>query len=162
MNIVINAIHKGLTLRDSLYLSYLLRLKSKHTFRAGFKQTNSGNDDLITRQLGFVNLPSQDEYHLYYSSPSPAGFSFNTRADYYQEGESEWASKFEINTTSYFSDSIRLNANYTYIDSADWLVGNSEGRVKRYSRYLNLVYAKLIARLSDSSDITMTTPAGTD
>lgn len=148
---------EGLTLRDRVDLSYLIRLKSKHVMRAGFKQINSGTDDLITRQLGFVQLPQQQEYHLYYSSPSPAEFSFNVRADYFQEGESDWASKFVINTTSYFTDSIRLNANYTYIDSDDWLIGNSEGQVKRYRRYLNKIYAKLIARLSDNSDLTLTT-----
>lgn len=148
---------QGLTLRDSLYLSYLVRLKNKHTFRGGFKKINDGNDDLITRQLGEIQLPSQQEYHLYYGSPSPAAFSFNARADYYQEGESEWAKKFELNTTTYFSDAIRLNANYTYIDSDDWLIGNSAGEVKRYTRYLNRMYAKLIARLSNNSDLTLTT-----
>ncbi|MFD2166966.1 DUF5916 domain-containing protein [Thalassotalea euphylliae] len=147
----------GVTLRDNVYLSYLLQLKTKHLFRAGFEYTSEGNDDLITRQLGVAELPAQQEYHVYYSSPSPATFSFNTRADYYQEGESDWANKYEMNTTTYFTDSIRLNANYTYIDSDDWLIGNSDGQVKRYRRYLNKVYAKLIARLSDSSDITMTT-----
>ena len=45
---------QGLTLRDDWYASYLLRLKSKHTFRVGAKQINSGHDDLITRQQGFV------------------------------------------------------------------------------------------------------------
>jgi len=147
----------GLTLRDSLYFSYLMQLKSKHVFRAGFKQINQGDDDLITRQLGYVQLPTQQEYHVYYGSPTPAGFSFNARFDYYQEGEHGWATKLQLNTTSYFTDSIRLNANYTYIDSNDWLIGNSDGEVKRYSRYLNKVYAKLIARIDSSSDITMTT-----
>lgn len=148
---------QGLNLRDSIYLSYFLRLKSKHNFRAGVNHTSQGNDDLITRQLGYVDLPSQREYHLYYSAPSPATFTFNTRADYYQEGEADWARKFQLNTTTYFTDSIRLNANYTYIDSDDWLIGNSNGEVKRYSRYLNKIYAKLIARLDGSSDITVTT-----
>lgn len=146
-----------LTLRDSFYLSYLLQLKSKHIFRTGYKQTNQGDDDLITRQLGFVELPTQREYHVYYASPTPAGFSFNSRIDYYQEGESDWARKFQLKTTSYFTDSIRLNANYTYIDSSDWLIGNSDGDVRRYSRYLNKVYAKLIARIDSSSDVTVTT-----
>lgn len=148
---------EGLSLRDSLYLSYVLRLRSKHTFRVGAERINKGNDDLITRQLGFVPMPAQHEYHLYYSSPSPAGFFFNMRADYFQEGESDWASKIQINTTSYFTENIRLNANYSYIDSDDWLIGNSDGQVQRFRRRLNLVYGKLIARLSASSDITVTT-----
>ncbi|MBE1299620.1 MAG: hypothetical protein GJ680_06900 [Alteromonadaceae bacterium] len=147
----------GLTLRDSLYLSYYLQLKNRHGFRVGLQQKDNGSDDLITRQLGFVDMPAQRQIHLYYGSPSPATFSYNMRADYFQEGESEWAQKFNINTTSYFNDRIRLNANYTYIDSPDWLIGNSSGEVKRYQRKLNMLYAKLIARLSSNSDITLTT-----
>lgn len=147
----------GLTLRDSVYLSYYLQLKSQHGFRVGWQQKDKGNDDLITRQLGFVDMPAQRQIHLYYGSPSPAAFSYNMRADYFQEGESDWARKLNVNTTSYFTDEIRLNANYTYIDSPDWLIGNIDGEVKRYQRRLNMLYAKLIARLSDTSDITLTT-----
>lgn len=147
----------GSTLRDSLYLSYVVQLKSKDVFRVGTNQTFAGNDDLLTRQMGIVKLPAQKEFHLYYGSPSPARFSFNTRFDVLQEGESNWAKKASLNTTTYFTDSIRLNLNFTYIDSDDWLIGNGEGQVNRYSRDFNKVYAKLIARLSDSSDITTTT-----
>lgn len=147
----------GLTLRDSIYLSYYLQLKNRHVFRVGLQQKDNGSDDLITRQLGFADMPAQRQIHLYYGSPSPATFSYNMRADYFQEGESEWAQKFNINTTSYFNDRIRLNANYTYVDSQDWLIGNSSGEVKRYQRKLNMLYAKLIARLSSNSDITLAT-----
>ena len=77
--------------------------------------------------------------------------------NYFQEGESDWAGKTAINTTTYFTDKIRLNANYVYIDSDDWLIGNSDGQVSRYSRVLNKVYAKLITQLNESSDLTVTT-----
>lgn len=146
----------GLRLRDELYLSYLLNLKSKHTFRTGLRYINSGYDDLITRNVGSLKLEEQKDFHLYYSTPSPAKFSFNTTFNYYQEGSEGWANKLTLNTTTYFSDSIRLDANYTYIDSSDWIVGNNNGQVKRYSRYLNKVYAKAIARISESADFTLT------
>ena len=148
---------QGLTLRDDWYASYLLRLKNKHTFRVGAKYLEQGNDDLITRQHGFVVLPSQQDFHFYYATPTPATFSFNLTHNYYQEGESDWANKTAFNTTTYFTDKVRLNANYLYIDSDDWLIGNSEGQVNRYRRYLNKVYAKLITQLTDRSDLTITT-----
>jgi len=148
---------EGLHLRDELNLTYLLRMKSKHTFRTGMKYIGRGNDDLITRNIGFVELNDQKDFHLYYQSPTPAKFSFNTTFNYYQEGVDDWSKKIALKTITYFSDSIRFDASYTYIDSDDWLVGNSEGQVKRYSRYLNKVYAKLIARISESSDFTLTT-----
>jgi len=148
---------QGLTLRDNWYMSYVLRLKNKHTFRVGTKVKSAGNDDLITYQQGFVEMPKQQDFHFYYGTPTPAAFSFNTVYNYYQEGESDWASKTSINTTTYFTDTVRLNANYVYIDSNDWLVGNSSGVVKRYHRSLNKVYAKLITKLDDNSDLTVTT-----
>jgi hypothetical protein len=147
---------QGLNLRDDWYMSYVLRLKNKQTFRVGGKQVNKGYDDLITRQLGFVEMPKQRDLHFYYGTPTPATFSFNTVYNYFQEGESDWASKVSLNTTTYFTDTIRLNANYVYIDSSDWLVGNTLGDVSRYSRTLNKVYAKLITKLDDNSDLTVT------
>ncbi|MDG1752202.1 MAG: DUF5916 domain-containing protein, partial [Thalassotalea sp.] len=148
---------QGLTLRDDWYMSYLLRFKNKHTFRVGGKQVNHGNDDLITYQQGFVEMSKQQDFHFYYGTPTPAPFSFNTTYNYYQEGEADWSSKVSINTTTYFTDTLRLNANYVYIDSNDWLVGNTSGEVKRYRRSLNKVYAKLITKLGDNSDLTLTT-----
>ncbi|GLX79903.1 hypothetical protein tinsulaeT_32430 [Thalassotalea insulae] len=148
---------QGLNLRDNWYASYYLQLKNKHAFRVGVKQLNRGNDDLITRQLGYVTMDTQRDFHLFYDSPSPAVFSFDMTYHHLQEGLEDWANKFALNTTSYFSDSIRLDANYTYIDSDDWLVGNASGQVKRYRRYLNKVYAKLVARLDQHSDFTLTT-----
>lgn len=148
---------QGLTLRDNLYISYLLRLKSNDTFRAGINQHNSGSDDLITRQLGVIHLPKQLDYHVYYSTPTPANFSLSVRADYLQEGESEWSNKLELNTTTYFTDNVRLNTSYIYLDSNDWLIGDGDGQVNRYQRYLNKINVKLIARLGDSSDLTVST-----
>lgn len=148
---------QGLRLRDNFFFNYGVRLRSNHTFQTGFGRTSAGQDDLITRQIGSIQMPTHNDYYLYYRAPSPAPFTFNIRADRYQEGESGWARKLAFNTTTYFTDTIRLNANYTYVDSDDWLIGNSSGQVSRFQRRLNKVYAKLIARLDHQSDITLTT-----
>lgn len=148
---------QGLHLRDEFYFSYLLRFNHRHTFRNGIQYNTSGYDDLITRNIGAIKLDSQKNIHVFYQSPLPATFSFNTTANYYQEGIEDWARKINLNTTTYFTDSIRFDVNYTYIDSDDWLVGNNEGQVKRYSRYFNKVYAKVIARISESADFSLVT-----
>ncbi|WP_448567321.1 DUF5916 domain-containing protein [Thalassotalea ganghwensis] len=148
---------QGTNLRDNAYASYFIRLKSGHNFRAGYRYHDAGFDDLITRQNGMIYRSSQQDFHLYYQSPTPANFSFNAMFNFYQEGEHDWANKLSINTRTYFSDTIRLDANYTYIDSDDWLVGNLDGEVKRYQRFMNKAYLKLVTRLSERSDLTLTT-----
>lgn len=148
---------QGLNLRDSLYGSFFLQLKGRHNIRIGANHISQGADDLITRQIGHVEMPSQNDFHIYYGTPTPATFSFNATYHYFQEGLSDWSKKLLLNTRSYLTDNVRLDLNYTYIDSNDWLIGKSNGEVERYARILNKVYAKLIAKIDESSDFTLST-----
>ena len=148
---------QGQSLRDTIYVSAFARLKSQHKFRIGAKLTTSGYDDLISRGFGNVYLPSRKDFHLYYGSPTPADISLTAKYNYFQEGKNDWAESVYITYRQYLTDEFRLDVNYLYLDSDDWLIGNNDGAVNQYQRRLNKVYAKFVAKLNQRSDFTLTT-----
>lgn len=129
--------------------------KSKHKWLVGFQHISDGIDDLISRGAGSVYLPSRDQFDIRYSSPTPADFSFKINGFYFQEGLDDWASKLTLTGTQYFSDSIRLDMSYNIIDSKDWLIGDSSGELRQYSRKFHQTKLKLIAQLSANADLTL-------
>lgn len=148
---------QGQALRDSIYLSAFARLKSQHKFRIGAKFTSAGFDDRISRGFGNVYLSSRKDVHLYYASPTPADISFTAKYNYFQEGKNDWADSILLTYRQYFSDELRLDLNYQYLDSRDWLIGNNEGGVNQYRRQFNKIYAKFVAKINQQSDFTLTT-----
>lgn len=137
------------------YASATMRLRTKHTFRLMNSYSSQGVYDLISRENGSAYLPKRTNWGLYYSTPTPATFSFNLTANRFQEGLRLWSNKIKLNSKTYFSDKIKLDLNYLYIDSKDWVIGNSNGEVNQYSRHLNQINANLVAKLSHQSDISL-------
>ncbi|MCO7227477.1 DUF5916 domain-containing protein [Pleionea sp. CnH1-48] len=147
---------QGETLPWSAEFTSALQLKSKDFFLVSLNYQNEGTDDLISRGHGSVQLPSRKKIRLRYASPSPADFSYSVDAYYYQEGVSEYAKKWIFDSKIYFSDTFRLDATYTYIDSDDWLLGNSDGELNQYHRRFNKLNTKWVAKINQHSDIAAT------
>lgn len=137
------------------YASIYAGLRDKQGFRIGYRHFSGGVDDLITRGVGKIYRPKRHDWHLYYASPTPANFSYTATVHYFQEGVSGWANKINLTTRNYFTDDVRLDLSYLYIDSDDWLVGNSLGHVNQYQRRLNQFSMNLVSKISDNSDLIM-------
>ncbi|WP_444995236.1 DUF5916 domain-containing protein [Aliikangiella sp. IMCC44359] len=141
---------------SKLFKNYFsLRLKSQHRYFAHLNYQTDGINDLISNGNGSAFLPEQKTAIIGYSSPTQSNTSYTTDFQYYQEGLSQWASKASINTKTYFSDSVRFDLTYNYIDSKDWLIGHYSGELRQYARYFQKINSQFIANLSTTSDLTV-------
>lgn len=115
----------------------------------------SGYDDLISRGHGSVKLTDRQDYLLQYISPYSGNFHYQVDLNYLQEGIDGWANSIKLSVDYALTDQTIFSGSISHLDSDDWLIGNSQGKLTSYQRTFDQFSFKVLWSLFENQEISI-------
>jgi hypothetical protein len=115
----------------------------------------SGYDDLISRGNGSVKLTDRQNYLLQYISPYSSDFHYQVDLNYLQEGMDGWANSVKLSADYALTDQTIFSGSLSHLNSDDWLIGNSQGKLTSYQRTFDQFSFKVLWSLFENQEFSI-------
>ncbi len=115
----------------------------------------SGYDDLISRGNGSVKLTDRQGYLFQYISPYSGDFHYEVGLNYLQEGLSDWASSLNVSADYALTDQTIFSGSISRLNSDDWLIGDSQGKLTSYQRTYDQFSFKVLWSMFENQELSI-------
>jgi len=122
---------------------------------AKINYATAGYDDLISRGNGSVKLAGRQNYLLRYVSPYSSDFHYEVSFNYLQEGIKGWANSLSLSADYALTDQTIFSGSITRLNSDDWLIGNSSGKLTSYQRTYDQFSFKLLWSMFENQELSI-------
>jgi len=116
---------------------------------------SSGYDDLISRGNGSVKLTDRQDYLVQYVSPYSGDFHYELGLNYLQEGINGWANSIKISADYALTDQTIFSGSISRLNSDDWLIGNSQGKLTSYQRTYDQFSFKVLWSMFENQELSI-------
>ncbi|NQZ24618.1 MAG: hypothetical protein HRT53_21565 [Colwellia sp.] len=117
--------------------------------------TTAGYDDLISRGNGSVKLTDRQDYLFQYISPYSGDFHYELDLNYLQEGIKGWANSIKLSADYALTDQTIFSGSISRLNSDDWLIGNSSGKLTSYQRSYDQFSFKLLWSMFENQELSI-------
>jgi len=115
----------------------------------------SGYDDLISRGNGSIKLTQRQDYLIQYVSPYTGKFHYQVDLNYLQEGINGWANSVKLSADYAITDQVIFSGSASHLDSDDWLIGNSLGKLTSYQRNFDQFNVKVLWSMFENQELSI-------
>jgi hypothetical protein len=115
----------------------------------------SGYDDLISRGNSSVKLTDRQDYLFQYISPYSGNFHYEVDLNYLQEGINGWANSIKLSADYALTDQTIFSGSISHLNSDDWLIGNSQGKLTSYQRTFDQFSFKVLWSLFENQELSI-------
>jgi len=144
---------------ENLPQTYVAKMTAKTQDSAKFvtkiNYATSGYDDLISRGNGSIKLTARQDYLVQYISPYSGDFHYQVDFNYLQEGMDDWASSVKLSADYALTDQTIFSGSISHLNSDDWLIGNSQGKLTSYQRTFDQFSFKLLWSLFENQELSI-------
>lgn len=113
----------------------------------------SGYDDLISRGNGSIKLTDRQNYLFQYISPYSSDFHYEVALNYLQEGMEGWANSVKLSADYALTDKALFSGSISHLNSDDWLIGNSQGKLTSYQRTFDQLSFNILWSLFENQEL---------
>ncbi|NQZ81112.1 MAG: hypothetical protein HRT52_08875 [Colwellia sp.] len=132
-----------------------LKTQNSAKYITTVKYTTSGIDDLISRNNGSIKLAERQDYLLQYVSPYVGDFHYEVDLNSLQEGIAGWANSVKLSADYAFSDQTIFSASVSHLNSDDWLIGDSDGKLTSYQRNFDQLSFKVLWSMFENQELSL-------
>jgi hypothetical protein len=102
-----------------------------------------------------VKLTDRQDYLLQYISPYSGTLHYEVALNYLQEGIRGWANSLNLSADYALTDQTIFSGSISRLNSDDWLIGNSEGKLTSYHRTYDQFSFKVLWSMFENQELSI-------